>query len=88
MLLDNGGSMECCEDDELMEENSQLKDQLELFKQSLAQQKEKSATNEMTMMDAILQMKQQISQVMTSTGQTSITKINQSKPQQRHSNPE
>jgi len=49
----------------LVEENNLLKEQLELVKQSLAEHQEKAATTEMTMMEAILQMKQQITQVIS-----------------------
>ena len=47
-----------------MEENQLLREQLELVKFSLNAHQEKAATTELTMMDAIMQMKDQISQVM------------------------
>ena len=47
-----------------MEENQLLREQLELVKLSLNAHQEKAATTELTMMDAIMQMKDQIQQVM------------------------
>ena len=44
----------------LVEENQLLRDQLELVKFSLNAHQEKAATTELTMMDAIMQMKDQI----------------------------
>ena len=44
----------------LSDENTILKEQLELVRQSLAVQQEKAQKTELTMMDAIMQMKDQI----------------------------
>ena len=48
----------------LVEENQLLREQLELVKMSLTVHQEKAASTEMTMMDAIMQMKDQIQTVM------------------------
>ena len=59
----------------LVEENQLLREQLELVKMSLNAHQEKAATTEMTMMDAIMQMKDQIQQVMSfKTAKNSSTK--------------
>jgi len=47
-----------------VEENQLLREQLELVKMSLTVHQEKAASTEMTMMDAIMQMKDQIQTVM------------------------
>lgn len=44
----------------LLEENNTLKEQLELVKNSLAKHQQMAATTEITMMEAIMQMKDQI----------------------------
>ena len=63
----------------LLEENTHLKEQLEVVKRSLAEHQQKAATSEMTMMDAILQMKQQITQVITAKQEDSTQQL----PQER-----
>lgn len=64
--IDNGSHREGISrsSNTLAEENNVLKEQLDLVKRSLALHQEKAATTEMTMMDAILQMKEQINTVM------------------------
>ena len=51
-----------------------MREQLELVKMSLTAHQEKAATTEMTMMDAIMQMKDQIQQVMNFKQQKSSNK--------------
>ena len=56
----------------LVEENAFLKEQLEQVKLNLAMHQQKAATTELSMMEAIMQMKEQIQQVMI----TKTTKLN------------
>jgi len=54
------GSLEDVHSNRLLEENNVLKEQLELVKNNLAAHQERAATTEISMMEAIMQMKNQI----------------------------